>query len=73
MWCQDVWTGDALAILRLAQGIPEVPIARVERWHSEFEDADSPWMEWRLVDEQGHCRVRWRIREEPGPSALTME
>jgi hypothetical protein len=39
---QDVWTGDALTLLTLAQGIPDVPIARVECWHSEFEDSDSP-------------------------------
>ncbi len=69
---QGVWTGNALALLTLAQGINDVHIARVERWHSEFEDGDSPWVEWRLVDEQGKCRVRWRIREEFGSAALTM-
>ncbi len=70
---QGVWTGDALALLTLAQGINDVPIAQVECWHSEFEDVDSPWMEWRMVDAQGRCRVRWRIREDPGPSELMDE
>jgi len=65
MWCREVWRGVSIQSLAWAQGIEDVPIARVECWQSEFEDVDSPWVEWRIYDVQGICRVRWRIREEP--------
>ncbi len=62
MICQDVWDSEAISILVLSQGITDVPVERVERWHSEFEDIDSPWVEWRIYDIRGRRRVTWRVR-----------
>jgi len=71
MICQAVWAGDTrVTLLEWAQGINDVPIARVECWHSEWEDPDSPWTEWRMIDWQGKCLVRWRIREATGQVSM---
>ena len=62
MWCQDVWT--AAAARKVAQtvlGLRQTTwVTRVERWCSEREDDDHPWVEWRIYDIQGRPQVTER-------------
>ncbi len=61
MILQEVWSTDTLAWVPWVQGISDTPIGWVECWHSEFTDPGSPWIEWRIIDTHGRCRVAWRV------------
>jgi len=62
MILQEVWsTDDTLTWLPWVQGISDVPVNHIECWHSEFTDPGSPWVEWRIIDTNGRCRVAWRV------------
>ncbi|MCL4521019.1 MAG: hypothetical protein M1415_05455 [Firmicutes bacterium] len=62
MWCQDVWT--AAAARKVAQtvlGLRQTTwVTRVERWRSEWEDDDHPWVEWRVYNLQGRRHMTQR-------------
>jgi len=66
MILQERWTADRWPWAPWVQGITDTPVGWIECWHSEWtDDGGPPWIEWRIIDAHGQCRVAWR-ESEPG-------
>jgi len=67
MILQERWALDRWSWVPWVQGITDTPVQWIERWHSEWTDGDRPWIEWRIIDAHGQCRVAWREAEPSLP------